>query len=268
MITIGGWLKTAERELMDAGINSARLDAQILLEEATGKPRTYLLAHPDEELPRSSQDTLNTLLGRRKARHPLVHLTGKRDFYGMELDITHDVLTPRVETEKMVDLAIHYAPKNSRLIDIGTGSGALAVAIKKHRPDLEVWASEVSAKALEIAKRNALKHKMDVRFVMSDLWQNIEGQFATVVTNLPYLKNDAELMPEVQKEPAVALFGGQDGLDLYRKFLKQLPDHLEPGGYLFTECDPWQQSELIKEAGHVNIKPIEQDYFILGFISS
>lgn len=265
-MTIGQALKDAEEQLKAAGISSARLDALILMEYVTGKNREGLIAHSDQIL--ESPEPYFDLIGKRSHRTPLVHLTGKREFYGLELDITPAVLTPRVETEKMVDLAIHYAPKNSRLIDVGTGSGALAIAIKKHRPDLEVWASEVSKEAIDVARKNASGHKSDIHFVESDLWQKIDGTFTTVVTNLPYLKDDAELMPEVQKEPAVALFGGQDGLELYRKFLQDLPNHLGPGGYLFTECDPWQQPELIKEAAQIGLKVIEQDYFILGFIRS
>jgi release factor glutamine methyltransferase len=168
----------------------------------------------------------------------------------------------------MVEYAIRYAPKGSRLIDVGTGSGALAIAIKTHRPDLEVWATDVTDAALSVTSQNTKAHNVTVKFMKSDLFDQVNGRFETVVTNLPYLRNDArsELMPEVQKEPAVALFGGTDGLDLYRHFLQQLPAHLTPGGLLFTECDPWQHEDLMKLAAQAGLRPIEKNnYFILGF---
>ena len=106
---------------------------------------------------------------------------------------------------------------------------------------------------------------VQVDFVVSDLWSKVSGRFESVVTNLPYLQDSADLMPEVRREPAVALFGGPDGLDLYRRFLSHIKDHLVPGGRLFTECDPWQHDALIKEAANYGLYPIEQGYFILGF---
>jgi release factor glutamine methyltransferase len=165
----------------------------------------------------------------------------------------------------MVEWAIKYAPLDSHLIDIGTGSGAIALAINAHRPDLHITATEITIEALEIARRNAKTHHAEIEFIQSDLWENVTGVYDTIVTNLPYLRTDAQLMPEVHKEPAVALFGGKDGLELYRRFLSELPAHLRIGGYLFTECDPWQHEGLIAEAAKVGLIPIEQGYFILGF---
>jgi release factor glutamine methyltransferase len=278
-------------------IESYRIDSSLILAKVLDKPRAWLFAHPEHALTDDQAKAFMELIDRRRQRTPLVHLTNQREFYGLDLYIDERVLTPRVETEQMVEWAISYAPRDSRLIDVGTGSGALAIAIKKHRPDLEVWATDVSAEALEVAQRNATAHKVEVHFETADLFDAVSANsthiplespansrefaqaqkersaqsaslqpgFQTVVTNLPYLQDDAELMPEVQKEPGVALFGGQDGLDLYRRFLRQLPDHLEPRGYLFTECDPWQHEALIKEAAAVGLKPIEQGYFILGF---
>jgi release factor glutamine methyltransferase len=205
------------------------------------------------------------LIIRRANREPLVHITGTREFYGLDMEITPDVLTPRVETEQMVEWAIKYAPKDSRLIDIGTGSGAIAIAIAKHRPDLHITATDISERELAVARRNATQHNTKIDLIEADLWDKVDGKFDTIVTNLPYLSDDADLMPEVKREPAVALFGGPDGLDLYRRFLAALPDHLSPGGYLFTECDPWQHEALTAEAAKHGLEPVEAGYFILGF---
>lgn len=260
-------VRQATRVLHEAHIGSAQLDAELITAHILGRNRAWLLAHDDYELDEPQAEQLHELITRRANREPLVHLTGTREFYGLDFEITPDVLTPRVETEQMAEWAIKYAPPNSRLIDIGTGSGAIAVAIAKHRPDLTITATDISGRELAVARRNVAKHQTSIELLESDLWSQVSGQFETIVTNLPYLRNDAaaELMPEVQREPAVALFGGPDGLDLYRRFLRGLPDHLTPGGYLFTECDPWQHAALITEAANISLTPIAQGYFILGF---
>lgn len=263
--TIETWLRQATTQLAKAGIGSAHLDAELLLAHALHRDRSWLKSHEHDVLDDTIRTAATTLLARRCDREPLVHLTGTREFYGLNFAITPDVLTPRVETEQMVDWAINYTPADSRLIDIGTGSGAIAIAIAKHRPDLHVTATDISDRELAVARANAQTHGVTINFVKSDLWANVSGRFDTIVTNLPYLRDDADLMPEVRREPAVALFGGPDGLDLYRRFLAGLPNHLASGGHLFTECDPWQHEALIAEAATHNLKPVEQGYFILGF---
>jgi release factor glutamine methyltransferase len=275
-VTIKQALQHASNRLSVAGINSSTLDSQLLLGFITRQSREWLLAHPEDCVSDVELRQYEALINRRAERVPLAQLTQMREFYGLQLRVTPDVLTPRAETEKIVELAIKYAPPNSRLVDIGTGSGALAVAIGKHRPDLQICASEISATALKVAGHNAAQHQVAVDLIESDLFASFSQQktsaersramFDTVTTNLPYLPDESELMPEVKKEPSVALFGGSgDGLDLYRRFLRQLPNHLKPNGYLFTECDPWQQPELIKQASSVGLKVIEEDYFVLGF---
>ncbi len=266
-MTIGAWLKPAYSALETAGVPSGRLDAELIMAHVLTHNRAWVLAHTDDNLESSSARHLDTLLARRLNREPLVHLTGTREFYGLDFEITPDVLTPRAETEQMVEWAIKYAPQAARLIDIGTGSGAIAVAIKYSRPDISVTATEVSDTALGVARCNAAKYQLDITFASSDLWADITERFGCIVTNLPYLRDESrsELMEEVKHEPDVALFGGPDGLDIYRRFLSGIPDHLNVDGYLFTECDPWQQPSLIAEAAKVGLTVVEQGYFILGF---
>ncbi len=266
-MTIGEAIIDAKGWLESHQVGSPRLDAELLLGHVLKHDRAWLLAHSDDELTPEERQMYAIIVQRRTKRVPLVHLTGKREFYGLEFSITPDVLTPRVETEHMVEWAIKHAPKKSKLIDIGTGSGALAVAIAQHRPDLKITATEVSVPALKVAKKNAAAYKESIDFIESDLWDKVEGRFETIVTNLPYLRDDArdELMAEVTYEPGLALFGGEDGLDLYRKCFAQIGDHLSPGGWLFTECDPWQHENLIKEAAKYGLRVAEEDYFILGF---
>jgi release factor glutamine methyltransferase len=155
------------------------------------------------------------------------------------------------------------------VLDIGTGSGAMAIALKHLRPDLIVAASEISNQALELARENTeniLGADDKIDFITSDLFENIKGKFDIIVANLPYVTRTMELMPEVLNEPDVALFGGSDdGLELYRKFFQDLPKHIRDNSQIWTESDPWQQDELIKLATKSELKKIYQDYFILGF---
>jgi release factor glutamine methyltransferase len=264
-VTIQEWLRQTTGQLKAGEISSAALDAELILSAVTAQDRAWLKAHGPDKLDPDQAATASRLAERRLNREPLVHLTGQRQFYGLDFKITPNVLTPRVETEQMVEWAIKYAPTSTRLIDVGTGSGAIAIAIAAHRPDLAITATDVSVAALKVAAVNAKRHSVDIDWYYSDLWTDVDSTFHTVVTNLPYLRDNADLMPEVKREPAVALFGGADGLDLYRRFLAGVPGHLEPGGYLFTECDPWQQASLIAEAAKVGLRPIEQGYFIVGF---
>lgn len=264
-MTLAQATKVYVAKLTAAGVQGAKLDAELLIAYVTGKNRAWVLAHPEESLTTTQTTQLEQLVAKRAARHPLVHLTGNREFYGLNFAITPDVLTPRVETEQMVEWVIADAPKNARCIDIGTGSGAIAVAIVKHRPDIEMWATDVTDEALAVAKRNIKAHSVEVKLLKSDLFERVDAKFDVVATNLPYLQDDADLMPEVQKEPAVALHGGKDGLTLYRRFLKQLPAHLKPDGKLYTECDPWQQADLAETAAEQGLAKIRENYFIMGF---
>ncbi len=253
-------IKQAETVLAKAGVSSPELDALVLAEYVSGTDKSTLLAYPERQI-----EGLEELIAKRAKRVPIAHLVGSKDFYGLELIITPDVLQPRPESETIVDLAIKGAPKDSKLIDIGTGCGALAISIAVNRPDLTVTATDVSSSALKVAQENAKLNDVKIKLVESDLFSKVAGQFETVVANLPYLKNDSDLLPEVKNEPKVALLGGKDGLDLYRKFFEQLPKHLAKAGHVFIESDPWQQPELIKIAGNAGLKLRDQSYFVLGF---
>ncbi len=263
---VSGALKAAQQVLATANISSGRLDSELLLCHLLKQNRSWLIAHSQDELAPEQHELYKALINKRALHTPVVHLTNKREFYGIELYIDDAVLTPRVETEKMVELAIKHAPVRGKLIDIGTGSGAIAIAIATHRPDLKVCATEYSPEALAVARKNIAISKLDVTLTQADLFEGVQGQFDVVVCNLPYLSDDADLMPEVQKEPGVALFGGPDGLSVYRRFLSQLTEHLAPGGQLFTECDPWQQAALVAEAQAIGLSLSHEDYFILGFV--
>lgn len=264
-MTAGEWLSAAEKRLSDAGIWGARLDSQLLLAHVLKQPKEWLLAHPEADIGPEQAKTADSLISRRLQHEPVVHLTGHKEFYGLDFEITPDVLTPRAESEDMITWAIKLLPRGGRVIDMGTGSGALIIALGKYRPDLELVATDVSAEALKVAGRNAQRYRLNISFVQSDIWQSVTGSFDGILTNLPYLTDDADITEEVKKEPAVALFGGADGLGLYRRMLRELPDRLNSGGYLFTECDPWQQEALAAEARQSGLTKVEEAYFVMGF---
>lgn len=267
-------LSEAEKQLKKAGIPSWQLDAKLLLCDVLGVDKPYLLANDSQTLTTAQHKQFEAYLRHRLDREPVCYITNKLEFYGIEFYVDNRVLSPRVETELVAEQAIKHAPKNSRLIDIGTGSGAIAIAIAKHRPDLHITATEISAQALEVAQLNADKilgsdHK--IVFIDADIWNGVDGQFQTVATNLPYVSEDYKprMKPEVAKEPAVALFGGPgDGLDLYRRFYADLSSHIKPGSRVYHESDPWQHEELIGLAKAAGLKPILEDYLILGLKAS
>ena len=231
------------------------------------------MAHDDEKLTTKQAETYSKLIKRRLDHEPVGYINESIEFYGIDFFIDKRVLSPRVETEAIVEEVVAKAPAGSSLIDIGTGSGAIAIAIAQNRPDLKITATEVSREALDVAKINAeriLAKKNSINFIISDIWDDVAGKFDVVVTNLPYVSESYKpnMKPEVLKEPAVALFGGKDdGLDLYRKFYKDLPKHIKAGALVYHESDPWQHEKLKKLAGSAGLKSCFENYLILGFVT-
>jgi release factor glutamine methyltransferase len=270
-MTVKEALSMAKSKFEQVDIKSARLDSEILLASVLKKDKEWLIAHDNDELSAKHQLVFNKFVERRLDREPVCYITNKLDFYGIDFYVDNRVLSPRVETELIAEEAIKNAPKNSKLIDLGTGSGAIAVAIAKHRPDLEITATEISEEAMEVAKLNAkniLGKDNKIKFIMADVWDGVDGTFETIVTNLPYVSEDYKpnMKPEVLKEPAVALFGGKgDGLDLYRKFYSDIKKHINPDSKIYHESDPWQHEGLKALAEAEGLKSILEEYLILGF---
>lgn len=270
-MTIAEILQKTTEKFKQAEIPSARLDAELLLADVFKKQREWLIANNTKHLSASETLRYNQYVSRRLNREPVCYITNKLEFYGIDFYVDNRVLSPRTETELIVEAAIKNAPSSSKLIDIGTGSGAIAIAIAKHRPDLHISATEVSIDALAVAKKNANKilgenNKID--FIHADLFDGVEGIYETVVTNLPYVSKDylPNMKPEVHKEPAIALFGGSgDGLDLYRRFYTDLPRHIKTGSLVYHESDPWQHELLKQLAKSAGLSPILEEYLILGF---
>ena len=209
-------LSSAEATLAAAGCESPRLDAELLLGEALGVDRAFLYVHRDEELPREARRRFAELLARREAREPVAYILGRRAFRHIELLVDRRVLIPRPETELLVEVAIEL-PRGARIHDVGTGSGAVALAVKDERPDLVVSASDVSPEAVDVARANAQRLRLDVPVTLADGLP--AGDYDLVVANLPYVTAAEwdDLPAEIRLyEPRAALVGGEDGLDPIR----------------------------------------------------
>ena len=213
-------LAIATAELRDVGCDTPRLDAELLLADALGTTRTQLHLAPERELTRAESDRFALLLARRRAREPVAYVLGRRAFRYIELTIDDRVLVPRPETEGLVETGLTL-PTGARVVDLGTGSGAIALALKHERPDLEVLATDVSPDALAVARANARALGLDVTFVQGDLLDAVPGELDAVLSNPPYVarKDLDTLQPEVIAEPDVAVFGGFDGFDVVRRLV-------------------------------------------------
>jgi release factor glutamine methyltransferase len=225
---IAEWLAQAR------ALGVARLDAQLLAAHTLQRPRAWLLAHDDAELPTTCAALLRAQLAQRAAGVPLAYLVGEREFHGLRLAVTPDVLVPRPETELLVDWAL--ALQADSVVDLGTGSGAVALAIQHRQPAARVCATDASAKALAVARANAHRLQLNVEFVHGDWWAPLAGRrFALAASNPPYVAGDDAHLAALVHEPRFALTPEGDGLAALRRIVEGAPDHLLPGAWLLLE---------------------------------
>jgi release factor glutamine methyltransferase len=259
-MTIQETLAEETARLRAAGIDTPALDAGLLLAEIlhTGKAG-LILRGPD---PARDVDCghFRQLLDRRISGEPVAYILGRKEFRGLDFTVTPDVLIPRPDTETLIDAVIQERntewDAEGTVLDLCTGSGAIAISLKNEMPELDVWAADISEKALEVAKANAAKllPAGGIHFFQADLFtpiaesliQLLLPHYSLIITNPPYVPGATinELAPEVQKEPRMALDGGKDGLDLIRRIIKEAGDHLVPGGRLLIEADPRQMTSI------------------------
>lgn len=205
--------------LAAAGCDTPRLDAEVLLASVLGVDRSRLVLDASSALDRADVARFEAMVARRVAREPVAYILGRKEFRRITLTVDRRVLIPRPETELLVEVGLSL-PSGARVVDVGTGSGAVALALKDERPDLSVLATDVSADALAVARANGARLGLDVSFVQADLLDGVDGRFDAVLANLPYVAAEADLPPEIAAyEPATALFSGPDGLDLIRRLL-------------------------------------------------
>jgi release factor glutamine methyltransferase len=247
-------LKQGLAQLREAHVPSFTLAAELLLLHVVGRDRTWLYAHPEEQLSNSDAERFFTLIAHRANGEPTQHLTGKQEFWGLEFEVTPDVLIPRPETEHIIEVALDrlalrevrarrkptFSGQGLQIADIGTGSGCIVVALAKELPGATIYATDISPSALAVARRNATRHSVtdQISFIECHLLDIAAQQFDLIVSNPPYVgRREAEtLAREVRDhEPEIALYGGEEGYELYANLITQSAAHLKPGGILVLE---------------------------------
>jgi release factor glutamine methyltransferase len=250
-----------------------RLDAQLLLLHVLDKPssaRTWLMAHDSDPLTPARQQRLADLTQRRMSGEPLAYITGEKEFFGLPLRVDRRVLVPRPDTETLVEWALEVLPPASRtaddrfdadagirVLDLGTGSGAIALAVKHIRPDLAVLAVDFSADALAVAQDNAQRLKLSVGFLQSSWFERVTGRFDLIASNPPYIREHDPHLPALMHEPLQALTAGVSGLADLRLIIHQAPSHLPPGGWLLLEHGYDQAADvrqLLAAAGFAQVQ--------------
>jgi release factor glutamine methyltransferase len=223
---------TLQDALSSSGIDPR--EARILLAALTGFSEAAVLAFPERELPSALAASFAGQVARRRAGEPVAYIVGRKEFYGLDLAVNPAVLIPRPETELLVDLALER--RFSSAVDLGTGCGAIALALKSNRPQARIAAVEASAAALAVAKRNAVKHSLDVQFRHGRWLEPLDTErFELIVSNPPYVAIGDPHLPDLGFEPLSALVAGADGLDAIREIVRAAPAHLTPGGWLLVE---------------------------------
>lgn len=276
--TIKELLEVTTGYLEKKEIESPRLSAEILLAHQLNIDRVKLYLRFDQPLHDKEVAGYRSLIKRRLSREPIQYITGVQEFWSLDFTVGPQVMVPRPETELLVEHALALCRGNgsaegpcARILDLGTGCGALAIAIARELEGVAVWASDISQEALDIARGNAKRHGLEERieFVLSDLWQGLSNQgltFDIIVSNPPYIKPEAmdSLPPEVRDyEPRQALDGGEEGMVYIRNIIQEAPKHLNPGGWILLEMDPEQTPKafgLIEASNSYGQKVRVKDY--------
>lgn len=310
-MNIHNWLTVNTAALENAGISTARLDCLVLLSDTLSKDKAWLLSHPEHELQGSEIEILNNKVAQRAKHIPLAYIRGKAEFYGREFAVNAHTLVPRPETETMIDLlkrivipASEPESKNKKwipgqarndseitIVDIGTGSGAIAVTAKLELPNAKVIATDIDEDCLQTAEANATKLGADITFLRGDLLEplfenaerrtknvepNTEKQtlsvrhsaFDVLLCNLPYVPDNFQINTAATHEPRHALFGGPDGLGLYRKLFTQTTNLSRPPAFILTESLPPQHETLTAIAKAAGYSLEQTDDFIQLFYSN
>ncbi len=237
--------------LKSNNVESPKLKARLLLQYVLDKPRQYIIVYDNKEIDKQQQWQYFVNIEKLTKGVPLQHITHRQEFMKMDFFVDENVLIPRPDTEILVEEVIKIAQKynSPRILDLCTGSGAIAISLKKFVPNADITAVDISEKALEIAQRNAKKLETKINFLKSDLFDKLDNKkFDIIVSNPPYIRKDEikKLSEEVQKEPKIALDGGEDGLDFYRIITEQAINYLKTGSFLCFEIGYNQKNDVIK----------------------
>lgn len=247
------------QKLKEAEIGEAQLDARLLLEEVCGTDHNTLLCHGDREVSEAEEEQYRKALEQRAVHVPLQHLLGYQNFMGLRFQVNEHVLIPRQDTEILVEEAMRYLHDGMRILDLCTGSGCILLSLLHYSNDCEGVGVDISQEALQVAAQNAELLGIKADFLKSDLYEKVTGKFDLLVSNPPYIERKVipTLMEEVREyDPYIALDGGEDGLDFYRRIIGGAQDYLKRGGQILMEIGSGQAqavSELLREAGFKEI---------------
>ncbi len=252
-MTLGELSKKTALRLKEMGIDNPLLDSDIIITSVLDIERYKLVSDRDRILTEDQIKAIEKCVLRRLKFEPVAYITGVKEFYSIEFEVNKDVLIPRPETELLVDMAIYWGGNGARVLDLCTGSGAIAVVLKHSRPDLDVYASDLSGKALKLAKKNAAEilGPKKINFIHGDLFSPFKGEkFNLIVSNPPYVDADLQgkLQKEIDFEPAMALFTGSKGTDIIKKIIEDSVEHLEDKGVLLLEIGS-DQHDFVHAAG-------------------
>jgi release factor glutamine methyltransferase len=248
---VNEWLIESTRKLAKKS-EFASLETRVILSFVLEKKREWLVTHPDEVIEDKQLQNADQMLDRLFKGEPLPYIVGKQSFYGLDFAVNADVLIPRPETELLIEECVTWLeehPAKRQLVDVGTGSGIIAITLADRFEDLRVTALDISEKALDVAKHNAESLKVDnqIQFLRSDLLDNITDHFDIIAANLPYIPTEKlKNLPVARYEPLLALDGGPDGLSLISQLLKQSREHIKPGGMIILEIEDDQSENSIK----------------------
>ncbi|MFQ5795350.1 MAG: peptide chain release factor N(5)-glutamine methyltransferase [Candidatus Bipolaricaulia bacterium] len=253
--TIRKVLNWAKEDFKRAGIIQSRFEAEVLLAHSLDVERLHLYLHPDQPLDRNVLSRYRKLIEARRQGIPIQHLTGRVDFMGLTLQIDNRALIPRPETEELIEQVIEDLGSRGdrgdlRILDLGTGTGAIAISLARVLPDAFICAVDISAAALDLARENAARNEVvdRIAFLRSNWVSGLSGRFDCIVSNPPYIDAEelGELEAELRYEPHIALDGGEGGLDALRTIIREAPDHLNDGGGLYLEIGE-RQGEAVKQ---------------------
>lgn len=237
-MSVADALREALQSLRTQHVHAPELTARVLLADVLDCDQAWLAAHSDEEIENSLRERYSETVRKRCEGVPTQYIRGQQEFYGLDFRVNSDVLIPRPETEHLVEAALERIQPGDLVVDVGTGSGAIAISLAKHAPGATVMASDISPAAVRMAKFNAARLGTRVEFLLGDLTYALRGsQFDVLVANPPYvpLRDAPGLQTELRHEPSIALFGGEDGLGVVRRLVADAHRALKPGGWLLVE---------------------------------
>ncbi|NOX48965.1 MAG: peptide chain release factor N(5)-glutamine methyltransferase [Gammaproteobacteria bacterium] len=249
MTSIGHWMSTAN--------DLPRLDRERILTKVLGLTRSQIIASPETEISLCHQSQLDENTHRLRKGTPMAYILGTMEFWGLAFKVTPQVLIPRPDTELLVEKGVELAPPKGRVLELGTGSGAISIAMAKERRDLTILATDSSAQALEIARYNASSHAVDITFAHSDWFTSVQGKWDLIISNPPYIASNDPHLAELAAEPFTALVSGEEGLDDLTHIIDHAIHHLNTDGYLLLEHG-YDQAAKVREvmchAGLIGIR--------------